>query len=581
PFGFTTTFPTKNSIASSDFAAVQNFTAGTAPSGLSIADIDGDGKADIVAANNASGSISILRNTSTSGSISFAGASNVTTSSDPFAVAVSDIDNDGKPDLVVANSYLSGFAGIGNTVTIYRNTSSPGSISFAAGVSFSTGNEPYDIAIGDINGDGKPDLAIANYNNGSGATNDVSILRNTSTAGSISFAAQTNLTTTKVAGGIGLGDIDGDGKPDLAVSNSGIFGNYGTSVSVYLNTTTTGSTTLSFGTKADFSTGASPYPVSFADIDGDGKNDLVTANFADDNMTVLRNTSVSGTISFAAQSNFATGDGNSYLGIGDLDGDGMVDVAVVNFGSSSTGNTVSVLRNASTSGTISFNAKVDLTTGTAPYKAAVGDLDGDGRADIAVSNYGTTNNGTTVSVFRTTPQGVLPLKLLSFTAKLINNNKVELDWQTDDEQNVNVYQAEWSSDSRNWQQIAEVPARNNEIKNDYSCFHEKLSPVNFYRIKMKDIDGRFTYSEVLKISTTSTDPIPVVYPNPAKNNITITGLDNKPVLVKIMSSKGEVVLQKNISVTATTMDISNFSRGLYLIQVIKNGKTFLYKLEKE
>ena len=94
---------------------------------------------------------------------------------------------------------------------------------------------------------------------------------------------------------------------------------------------------------------------------------------------------------------------------------------------------------------------------------------------------------------------MLPLKLLSFTGKLINNNKqVQLDWQTAEEQNVNMYQAEWSSDSRNWQKIADVPAKNNGNTNSYSCIHSDLAIVNFYRIKMLDIDKKFSYSEVLR-----------------------------------------------------------------------------------
>ena len=64
--------------------------------------------------------------------------------------------------------------------------------------------------------------------------------------------------------------------------------------------------------------------------------------------------------------------------IGDLDGDGEPDLAVVNNGS----NTVSVFRNTSTSGSVSFASKVDFTTGTSPYSIAIGDLDGDGKADI-------------------------------------------------------------------------------------------------------------------------------------------------------------------------------------------------------
>ena len=100
----------------------------------------------------------MLRNTSSSGSItsgSFASKVDFTTGSCPYVVTIGDIDGDGKPDLAVTN-------GSDNTVSVFRNTSSSGSITFAAKVDLTTGTDPYGVAIGDIDGDGKPDLVVAN-----------------------------------------------------------------------------------------------------------------------------------------------------------------------------------------------------------------------------------------------------------------------------------------------------------------------------------------------------------------------------------------------------------------------------------
>jgi hypothetical protein len=116
-------------------------------------------------------------------------------------------------------------------VSVYRNTATSGSItsgSLAAKVDFTTGTAPYLVALGDIDGDGKADLITPDYN-----INKVSVLRNLSTSGSItsgSFAAKVDFTTGANASFVAVGDLDGDGKADLVVSNNG-----STSISVLWN----------------------------------------------------------------------------------------------------------------------------------------------------------------------------------------------------------------------------------------------------------------------------------------------------------------------------------------------------------
>jgi hypothetical protein len=352
------------SINASSFAAPVDFSTGVAPFGLAIGDIDMDGKPEIIVANSGSATMSVFHNIATSGSItssSFASKVDFATENNPYGVAIGDLDGDGKPETVVANSNLS----IEGKVSIFRNTSSKGSItvsSFATRQNFATGSSPTLFAIGDLDGDGKPDIAVTNFESG------VSVLRNTTTAGSInasSFATKVAIPSGGDLEGMAMGDLDGDGKLDLAFVDP-----YNNLVSVLRNTASSGSiTTGSFASRVDFSTGANSFPVRVAisDLDGDGKPDLVVTNSNTQKVSLFRNTAISGSIttaSFAAKIDYAIGLDAAGLSIGDIDGDGKPEVITAN----ESDNTISVLRNGLTptitSAEYNFRTGVLMITGT-------------------------------------------------------------------------------------------------------------------------------------------------------------------------------------------------------------------------
>ena len=395
---FITTFP---GSCKTEFASAVTFNTGTPQYSLSIGDLDKDGKTDMVVSNDGINTISVFRNTSTTGGISFAAKVDFGTGVSPKSLSIGDIDGDGKPDLVVTNSGS-------NTVSVFRNTSTPGIInagSFAAKIDFTTGSTPWSVSVGDLNADGKPDLAVANRSGQS-----ISIFRNSSTSGVISFLTKVDFPTGSFSASpysVSIGDLDGDGKPDLAVANSG-----DNTASVFQNTSTTGG--LSFASRVDFSAGPGPYSICIGDIDGDAKPDLAVANNSGSNTSVFRNTSTPGIInsgSFAPRVDFAVGSSPQIVSIGDIDGDGKQDLAVATY----LGNSVSVLRNTSVPGTISFSAKVDLATVGHSLSVKIGDLNGDGKSEIAA----TKNNDNTVSVFRN-----LALPSLLQTAASGNSNPI-------------------------------------------------------------------------------------------------------------------------------------------------------------
>ena len=373
-----------------------DLTVGTSPYMAAIGDLDGDGKPDIVVSNKSSSLVTVYRNISTSGSItasSFATALTFTVDASTTNVKVADIDGDGKLDIITTHSTTA-------RVNVLRNTSTVGTISFAARVIVSAGTKPYEVVIADFDGDGRPDIATADL-----GIDSIAVIRNVSTSGTIvsgSFSAAVKYQTGHGPVSIEAADVDGDGKTDIIVSNDST-----TTISVLRNATTAAGsfTSSSFAAKVDFTAGSAPAEIKCADIDGDGKPDIIVANSGSNTISVFHNTATSGSISsssFSPKVDFATGTTPESVAIADMDGDGKVDILVSNEGS---GN-LSIFRNMATSGTISGSslaAAVSLTSDLFPLGVVVDDLDGDTKPDIVVANPG----ANTITIFRNNPTASL------------------------------------------------------------------------------------------------------------------------------------------------------------------------------
>ena len=341
---------------------------------VAVGDVNGDRRQDLVAVGSDTdlrvqeGGVSVSLNR---GRGKFGPARTYRIGYDSNAVAIGDLSGDGKPDLATAN---------GEDVSVLINRGGGG---FAKSVDYAA-RQPWDIAIGDVNGDGQADLVTANTMK---SVNSISVYLN---RGAGSFSPRVDYRTGRRPFSLALADLNGDSTLDVATAS------LTNNVSVLLN-----SGKGSFAKRFEYPAPQHPRSIAIGDMNGDGKPDLVTANSAGygalrpDSASVFLNRgdgSFRPRRDYRSKNKSGSGAGFGPVAIGDLTGDGRQDVAVgQDFGDKiSAPKRIAVLVGR---GDGSFTRRIDFPTGRtavdawAPRGIALGQLNGDRKLDIAQAKF--------------------------------------------------------------------------------------------------------------------------------------------------------------------------------------------------
>ena len=299
----------------------------------------------------------------------------------PANFVVADVNGDGRPDLVVANAGE-------HTVTVRLADPARPGFFLPALVLSTPGRIPLDVAVGDLNGDGLTDIVVA-ASFDPGATMiptpvpSVMVFHQIPppAPNAVQFASPAAYTIGGEPQAVTVADLDGNGFVDIAVATTA------NTVSVLLQTSAG-----VIASAVDYTTGVQPVAIKAADLDGDGKLDLLTANFGaainpgTQGLSVLMQGSTAGT--FLAPAHYVTGYRSTALAVGDLNGDGKLDVAVACEGLPGDPGVVSVFLQtppaAATPGVLL--PAVNYRGVWGPMGVAIADIDGDGHPDLVLAD---------------------------------------------------------------------------------------------------------------------------------------------------------------------------------------------------
>ena len=198
----------------------------------------------------------------------------------------------------------------------------------------------------------------------------------------------------------------------------------------------------------------------------------------------------------------------------------------------------------------------------------------------AITSATVRNNLMCNAVSFLTPAFVVPIIGLTINGK--NNGKVNIiNFATIAEINTNHFEVERSENGIIFNTISQniIPKGNSVSGADYNFTDNNILPIGYYRIKVKDNDGKVTYSDIIFIKAQKTEKLFTIINNPAINNLRIAFNNYKNAQIILSNSIGQIVYKSNnIDASIFSIDVSKFAKGIYNLMVIANGKQQVEKV---
>lgn len=532
--GFLVLIASSDPVAASSalFASpARTFPTGAAPVSIAVGDLNSDGTPDFITANSDANSATVYFG---NGDGSFGGRNDLATYLHPSSVIIADLNGSG-PDVVVT-------ARDSHAATMYFNMG--GGVLFP-GWSAYPNYLPLDVAAGDVNRDGSMDLVTAHYS--------ATMLYFLPGDGTGRFTRSTGFGMGAGPSSILLEDLNRDSTLDIVVTNS-LFER----VYVFL-----GDGTGTFGEQREFLTGDAPTTLETGDFNRDGNPDLVSANFHSNSVSVLLG---NGDGTFRPRADFATGSSPDGVCVADFDLDGFSDLAVTNFYS----NTISILTGL---GDGTFSSRSDIPTLVFPEAISSADFNSDGRPDLALTN----RMANVVSVFLNTGADFPTPTLISLFMANPTPSGIRVEWTFGGTQAFATFQLERAlATETEWLAVAEeaVTEANVSVVLDASTPPEEGVR---YRLRCIDRDGREHVFGPIGLATrplTLTTGFGLISPNPstARSSINFSLAANSHVTLTLTDLQGRTIStlindERPGGRYVAPLDASALSPGIYFVNL--------------